>query len=78
MTRKVLITARAIQEAQGHHDWWADHRSTEQAARRYDKFLKGAKSLARDPERFALAAENDLFPYEIRQLSFGAGHKPTH
>jgi hypothetical protein len=34
--------------------------------------------LEHNPERFALAAENDRFPYEIRQLNFGIGRKPTH
>jgi plasmid stabilization system protein ParE len=78
MTYDVLITARAEQEAQDAHDWWAENRSPEQAARWYDEFLKAAGSLERNPERYALAAENGRFPYEVRQLNFGVGLKPTH
>jgi hypothetical protein len=34
--------------------------------------------LEQNPDRCALAPENDRFPYEIRQLNFGIGRKPTH
>src|SRR3989304_3152014 len=78
MTYEVLITTKAQQEAQANHDWWAEHRSPEQAARWYDEFLAAALSLEQNPEQLAFAAENDRFPYEIRQLNFGIGRKPTH
>lgn len=78
MNYEVLITFRAQHEAQTHHDWWAEHRSVEQAARWYDEFLNATVSLEQNPERFAVAAENGRFPYEIRQLNFGIGHRPTH
>ena len=78
MTYEVIITSRAEQEAQANHDWWAENRSSEQAARWYDEFLKAAFSLEENPERFPLAAENDRFPYEVRQLTFGIGRKATH
>src|SRR3990170_6959937 len=78
MTYEVLIATRAQQEAQANHDWWAEHRSAEQASRWYDEFLNATLSLEQNPDRFGLAAENDRFPYEIRQLSFGIGRKPTH
>jgi plasmid stabilization system protein ParE len=78
MNYEVLVTARAQREAQTNHDWWAEHRSAEQAARWSEEFLKAAASLGLDPDRSVLAAENDRFPYEIRQLNFGIGPKPTH
>jgi len=78
MSYEVLITARAQQEAQANHDWWAEHRSAEQAARWYDEFLAGALSLEQNPERCSLATESDRFSYQIRQLNFGIGRKPTH
>lgn len=65
MTYEVIITERAEKEAQTHHDWWAHHRSVEQAARWYDEFLSSAFSLEQDPDRCALASENDRFPYEF-------------
>ena len=78
MTREVLITERAQHEAQDNHDWWAEHRSAEQAAQWYTEFLKAAASLSENPERCSLAVEDDRFPYEIRQLNFGIGRKTTH
>jgi plasmid stabilization system protein ParE len=78
MTYEVLIAARAEQEAQANHDWWAEHRSAEQAARWYDEFLAVVLSLGQNADHCSLAAENDRFPYEIRQINFGIGRKPTH
>jgi plasmid stabilization system protein ParE len=78
MKYDVLIASRAQHEAQANHDWWAEHRSPEQAARWYDEFLNSALTLEQNPERRALAPENGRFPYEIRQLNFGIGRKPTH
>jgi plasmid stabilization system protein ParE len=78
MTRDVLIAERAQQEAQSNHDWWAEHRSAEQAARWYGEFMKAAASLSRNPERCCLAMEDDRFPYELRQLNFGIGRRATH
>jgi hypothetical protein len=78
MTHVVVITERAQQEAQAAHDWWAQHRSAQQAARWYDEFIKVAFSLDRNLERYTFAPENDRFPYEVRQLNFGIGRKPTH
>jgi plasmid stabilization system protein ParE len=40
--------------------------------------LKAASSLEHNPECCALAPENGRFRYEIRQLNFGIGRKPTH
>src|SRR4051812_32795855 len=78
MTYEVVITPRAEQEAQANRDWWAQNRSAEQAARWYDEFFRAALSLEENPQRCALAAENGRFPYEVRQLNFGVGHKSTH
>jgi plasmid stabilization system protein ParE len=78
MSYDVVITSRAEQEAQQNHDWWAENRSAEQAARWYDEFLDAALSLENYPDRCALAVENPRFPYEIRQLNFGLSGKRTH
>jgi plasmid stabilization system protein ParE len=78
MRYRVLITQRAQQEAQANHDWWAEHRSAEQAARWYDAFIRSAFSLDTNPERFAVAPEDGRFPYGLRQLNFGIGRKATH
>jgi len=58
--------------------WWAENRSAEQAANWFNGFVAALKSLGANPYRCPLAAEDSLFPYEIRQLNFGLGSKPTH
>lgn len=78
MKYEILITSRAEQEAQANRDWWAINRSVEQASRWYDAFETSARSLAQMPSRCALAPEHGSFPYELRQLNFGIGSKPTH
>jgi plasmid stabilization system protein ParE len=78
MIYKVIILPLAEQEAQANHDWWAANRSTEQAARWYEAFAESVLSLEQKPDRCALAPENGQFPYEVRQLNFGIGSKPTH
>ena len=60
------------------YHWWAEHHSQEQAAKWFNGFLVALESLSENPQRFALAPENDAFPYEVRQLNYGVGAKPTH
>jgi plasmid stabilization system protein ParE len=75
---KVIIMPLAEQEAQANRNWWAANRSAEQAGRWYEAFSQSVLSLEQIPDRCALAPENGQFPYEIRQLNFGIGRKPTH
>jgi len=77
-TFEVVLTKRAQDEINQAHDWWADHRSTEQANRWYLKFFEAMITLEKNPSRCQLAPENDRFDYELRQLSFGVGSTPTH
>lgn len=58
--------------------WWSKYRSPQQAARWYNCFRDALESLSVNGGRLPLAAENDLFPFEVRQLNFGLGPKPTH
>lgn len=58
--------------------WWAKHRSEQQAVRWYNGFMDALKSLGETHQQFPLAAESDLFPFEVREFHFGVGAKPTH
>ena len=78
MTHHVVLTRRADRELEAAADWWATHRSPDQAARWYAGFSDAIASLAENPERYPLATENGLFPYEIRELHYGIGSRPTH
>jgi plasmid stabilization system protein ParE len=50
----------------------------QQAARWYAGFSDAIAALAQNPERCPLAPENGCFPYEIRELHYGLGSRPTH
>jgi hypothetical protein len=56
--------------------WWATQGSAEQA----NRWLAGIDERLQDesPERYPLAPENDDFPFEMRELYFGVGRRPTH
>ena len=78
MMHNIIIMPLAELEAQANRDWWATNRSAEQATRWYEAFAKSVLSLEQKPDRCVLAPENGQFPYEVRQLNFGIGGKPTH
>jgi len=78
MTYSVAITDRAKDELDQACDWWAEHRSAEQALRWYNGLIAAMKSLGDNPQRCPVAPENHAFPFEIRQLLYGSGRKPTH
>ena len=45
---------------------------------RNSHFIDALRSLSENPQRCALAPENDLLVFEARQLHYGLGAKPTH
>lgn len=74
----VVLTVRAEAELQEAHAWWSAHRSPAQADRWYTGFVRQLLTLETDPERHPYAPENEFFPYELRQLHYGLGRRPTH
>ena len=78
MSSKVVLTPQAEHEIQSAHDWWAEHRSPNQAARWYGGIFTAIDSLRSDPQRCPLSVENDDFSYELREHYYGLGNRPTH
>ncbi len=78
MPLPVLLTARAQQDVDDAYDWWARHRSAEQARRWRDECVQAIDSLPEKYTRCALAPERDEFTFEMRQLNFGLSRRPTH
>lgn len=74
----VVVTGPARRDFLEQHDWWATNRSAEQAARWYAGFYDALLSLAHNPERRSLAPEDGVWPYQLRQLTFGLGRRPSH
>lgn len=75
---RVVISDRAEAEINAAHAWWAENRSAAQADRWYDGILSAICRLELDGARRPLAHENDRFPFEVRQLNFGLGRRPSH
>jgi plasmid stabilization system protein ParE len=78
MTYEVVLTERAHRQMEAAYCWWAENRSQPQAARWYNAFAQAMVSLEKDPELCALARENQLLPFEVRDLTFGVGKRLTH
>lgn len=75
---RVIITGPAKRDIQEAHDWWAEHRSAEQAERWYVGIRDAIRSLRDAPERSPRATETDLLAQGIRQRQFGLGRRATH
>ena len=67
MKYRVIFTERAERELEQAAEWWAEHRSVDQARRWYAGFSDVIASLAQNPERCPFAPENGRFPYDIRE-----------
>ena len=74
----VLISRRAVGDVQRAHDWWAEHRSAEQAARWYDGLMRAIHRLSAKSLEYPLANESEGVAIEIREMLFGLGRRPTH
>ena len=78
MIYEVALTAKAESQLEAAFAWWAEHHSVEQAARWYDRFGQAIISLGKNPQRCPQSPEADDFSFEVRDLYFGLGRKPSH
>jgi plasmid stabilization system protein ParE len=78
MIYRIVVTEKAQQDLESACEWWAQNRSLEQAQRWYAGFAAAIRSLAQDPERCPRAQESESLRYELRQLHYGLGRRPTH
>jgi plasmid stabilization system protein ParE len=68
MSLPVVLSPRADLQLDEITGWWGENRSAEQAERWLAGIVAAIKSLPESPLRYALAGENELFPFEIREL----------
>lgn len=78
MTYHVIVKNRAFQDIERNSQWWAEHHSTSQALRWHEAAFDAIYKLDTFPDSHPIADENDAFAYEIRELHFGTGSRPTH
>jgi plasmid stabilization system protein ParE len=74
----VEVSPRAHDDIDLAHEWWAEHRSVEQADRWEKGVEKAILGLGTTYLHHSLAPENSRFPFEVRQLLFGFGRRATH
>ena len=78
MTYQVRITSRGYEDLRAIVRWWADNRSADQAAEWYDVLLAKIQALSSMPESHPFARENPRVSFELRELHYGLGSRPTH
>ena len=71
MTYRIIIEPTAEREIRSAVRWKTENASPIVAARWYNGLIKKIDTLQRHPSRCPLAAENDKFPEEIRELLYG-------
>jgi plasmid stabilization system protein ParE len=78
MTFRIVIEPTAEREIRSAVRWKTENASSTVAARWYNGLIQRIDTLRRHPSRCPLAAENDRFPEDIRELLYGGGGKRTH
>jgi len=71
------VTSQARDDITRNAGWWAEHHSLEEALKWYDAVYEQLDTLLQFPESHGLAAENDAFPYDIREILVG-GKRRTY
>jgi plasmid stabilization system protein ParE len=78
MTYRLIIEPTAEREIRSAVRWKTENASPTVAARWYNGLIQKIETLRRHPNRCPLAAENDKFDEEIREVLYGRGGKRIH
>jgi plasmid stabilization system protein ParE len=78
MTYRVIVEPTAEREIRSAVRWKTENASPTAAARWYNGLIKKIETLHRLPTRCPLAAENDRFPEDIRELLYGRDKRHKH
>jgi plasmid stabilization system protein ParE len=71
-TYRLIIQPPAFEDLDAAYQW-IHERASDAADRWFNGFVDALSSLAKSPERWGLAPENDAVEPEIRQLLYGRG-----
>jgi len=71
------VTNQARDDITSNAAWWAETHSINEALKWYDSVYEQLNELLAFPESHGFAAENDSFPYELREKLVG-GKKRTY
>ena len=71
MTYRVIVEPTANRGIREAVRWITEHQSAQVAAKWFNRLEKKVMTLGKHPSRCPIAAENDKFPEEIRELLHG-------
>lgn len=77
MTFSLNVTNQARDDITRNAAWWAENHSLDEALKWYDSVYEQMNELLANPEGQGFAAENDSFPYDLREKLVG-GKKRTY
>ena len=77
MTFWLNVTNQARDDVTRNAAWWAENHSLDEALKWYDSVYEQLNKLLANPEGHGFAAENDAFPYDLREKLVG-GKKRTY
>ena len=78
MKYHVIVHDTAMDDVERNARWWLENYSKDEALRWYELAFQKIYSLEAFPTRHGLSAENADFPFEIRDLLFGPGSRPSY
>jgi hypothetical protein len=79
MSYRLRITDEAAELLLSNAKWYAEtSKSLDIAVAWYDGFMDVLDSLTSNPFRGAVAPENDAFDFELHEIHYGGGKRPTH
>ena len=78
MIYRIVIEPTAEREIRSAVRWKTENASPTVAARWYNGLIQKIETLRHHPTRCPLAAEDDKFDEEIRELLYGRGGKRVH
>jgi hypothetical protein len=78
MKYRVVLHPFVVEDIRRNAVWWAEHHSSEEAVEWFDYAFASLESLEEFPASQPLAMENEDFPYELRNLLFGFGSRPSY
>jgi len=77
MSYIVVTSERARTDIDDATSWWARRHSVEQAERWFQGIRAAIHGLSQSPERYPVVEAKSI-AYELRQLLFGLGSRPSH
>ena len=78
MTYRVRISPLARRDIERNTAWWTREHSAEQAERWFHAIHEQLQTLAQFPQKHALSAENEEFPFELRDKLIGLGSRRSY